>query len=125
MTNQSMIAAFAPVGRLRAAINTGNAVLAKAGQDGAAPTGVSVEIAHELARRIGVPLELVVGDTAAKSVAALETGRADVGFFAIDPARGAEIAFTGPYVLIEGAYVVRAGSPLQTNGEVDRAGTRI
>ncbi|CAN5354341.1 ABC transporter substrate-binding protein [soil metagenome] len=124
-TPDSILAAFAPHGRLRAAINTGNAVLVKPGRDGALPTGVSVDLAHALARLLGVPAELVVVDTAAKSVAAVLEAQADVGFFAIDPVRGADIAFTGPYVLIEGAYLVRDDAPLRDNAEVDRAGTRI
>ena len=33
--------------------------------------------------------------------------------------------YTAPYVIIEGAYLVRNGSPLQANDEVDRAGTRV
>jgi polar amino acid transport system substrate-binding protein len=35
------------------------------------------------------------------------------------------IRFTPPYVLIEGAYLVRQASPLAANAEVDRPGTRI
>jgi polar amino acid transport system substrate-binding protein len=50
---------------------------------------------------------------------------ADIGFFAIDPVRGADIAFTAPYVLIEGYYLVRADSPLQSNEDVDREGNRV
>ena len=38
--------------------------------------------------------------------------------------RGAGIAFTEPYVLIEGAYLVRQDS-LRANEEVDRAGLRV
>ena len=59
-------------------------------------------------------------EKAADSVAAVTDGRADVGFFAVDPVRGAGIAFTAPYLLIEGAYLVRADSPLSVNEEVDR-----
>jgi polar amino acid transport system substrate-binding protein len=33
--------------------------------------------------------------------------------------------YTAPYVVIEGAYLVRNGSPLQRNEEVDRPGTRV
>jgi polar amino acid transport system substrate-binding protein len=112
-----------PTGRLRAAINTGNAVLAR--RDGDSAQGVSVDLAAEFARRLGVPLQLVVVDTAAKSVEAVASEQADIGFFAIDPKRGEQIAFTGPYVLIEGAYAVKDESPLQANEEVDRAGTRV
>ncbi|MBI5276006.1 MAG: transporter substrate-binding domain-containing protein [Burkholderiales bacterium] len=117
------IRAFTPAGRLRASINTGNAVLAA--RDGASAKGVSVDLATEFARRLGVPLELKVVDTAARSVALVMNGEADIGFFAIDPKRAEQIAFTGPYVLIEGAYAVKSDSPLQANEEVDRPGHRV
>jgi polar amino acid transport system substrate-binding protein len=84
---------FTPTGRLRAAINLGNPILAHPVDDGGAG-GVSVDLAREFARRLGVELDLVVVDTAAKSVDAVASGHADIGFFAIDPARGADIAFT-------------------------------
>jgi polar amino acid transport system substrate-binding protein len=116
---------FAPTGRLRASINLGNPILA--GRDAATgqPKGVSIDLATEFAKRLGVPLELVVFDTAAKSVDAVSNEQADIGFFAVDPKRGEHIVFTAPYVLIEGAYLVRASSPLQANEEVDRNGTRV
>jgi polar amino acid transport system substrate-binding protein len=115
---------FTPTGKLRAAINLGNPILAHAAGEGGAG-GVSVDLAREFARRLGVDLELVVVDTAGKSVDAVATERADIGFFAIDPARGADIAFTGPYVLIEGSYLVRAESPIRTNEDVDQAAHRV
>ena len=115
---------FAPSGKLRAAINLGNPILAHAAGDGGAG-GVSVDLAREFARRLGVDLELVVVDTAGKSVDAVATERADIGFFAIDPARGADIAFTAPYVLIEGSYLVQAESPIRANEDVDRAAHRV
>jgi polar amino acid transport system substrate-binding protein len=119
-----MTPALAPTGRLRAAINLGNPILAHALADGGAG-GVSVDLAREFARRLGVALDLVVVDTAGKSVDAVATERADVGFFAIDPARGADIAFTAPYVLIEGSYLVKDGSPIRANEDVDRAAHRV
>lgn len=70
-------------------------------------------------------IELVVFDAAGKSVDAVTAGQADIGFFAVDPVRGAGIAFTAPYVLIEGAYLVREDSPLQDNAQVDVAGVRV
>ena len=120
-----LVARLAPTGMLRAAINLGNAVLA--GRDAAtgAAKGVTVDLAGELAKRLGVALELVVVDGAAKSVDAVTGGAADVGFFAIDPLRGAEIAFTDAYILIEGAYLVRADSPCRANEDVDRAGASV
>lgn len=87
--------------------------------------GVSVDLSRELAARLGVELELKVFDAAAKSVAAVTSGEADIGFFAIDPLRGEGISFTPAYVHIEGYYLVRQHSPLQLNTEVDKVGICI
>ena len=115
-----IVACFAPTGTLRAAINLGNPILAGSDPSTGAARGVSVDLARELGRRLAV--ELLSVDTAAKSVDAVVHERADIGFFAVDPLRGADIAFTAPYVLIEGCYLVREGSPLRSTDEVDRPG---
>ena len=116
--------AFAPTGVLRASINLGNPILA--GRDAAGElAGVSVDLARALASRLGLPLELLPFEKAMKSVEAVKSEAADVGFFAIDPARSEGLRFSAAYVLIEGSYLVRADSPLQANEAVDRAGTRI
>jgi polar amino acid transport system substrate-binding protein len=118
-------ALLAPTGRLRAAINLGNPILASTDPATGRARGVSVDLAHALAGRLGVPLDVLDFAAAPKSVDAVTSGAADVGFFAIDPLRGAEIAFTDAYVLIEGAYLVRDDSPCTANDDVDRAGRRI
>lgn len=116
--------AFTPRGLLRAAINLGNPILANLDAEGKA-YGVSVDLAAELARRLGAELELVVVDTAGKAVDAVSRDEADVGFFAIDPLRGEHITFTAAYVLIEGCYLVRNDSPLSTHDEVDGDANRV
>jgi polar amino acid transport system substrate-binding protein len=121
----SIVQAFTPTGRLRASINLGNPILAGRDPVSGEPRGVSIDLARAFAERLGVELDLLVFDTAGKSVDAVTAEQADIGFFAIDPKRGEHIRFTGPYVLIEGCYLVRADSPLQANEEVDRAGTRV
>jgi polar amino acid transport system substrate-binding protein len=120
----ALIEAFAPNGVLRASINLGNPILANKDATGA-PVGVSIDLAMGFGQRLGVAVELVVFDAAGKSVEALVNGKADIGFFAIDPVRGAEIAFTAPYVLIEGSYLVRAESAITHNDQVDAAGMRV
>ena len=119
-----LVAAFTPTGPLRASINLGNPILANAGADGT-PHGVSIDLAHAFAERLGAALELVVFKTAGNSVEAVTQERADIGFFAVDPVRGAGIGFTAPYVLIEGCYMVRDASPMTRNDDVDRAGNRV
>jgi polar amino acid transport system substrate-binding protein len=120
-----LVNALAPSGVLRASINLGNPILAHLDAGSGAAGGVSVDLAAALAERLGVALELLVFKTAAASVDAVTTQQADIGFFAVDPARGAGIGFSAPYVLIEGAYLVRNDSPLHANEEVDRAGVRV
>jgi polar amino acid transport system substrate-binding protein len=116
---------LAPTGKLRAAINFGNPVLAQKDQASGEPRGVSVDLARELGRRLGVPVELVTYDAAGKVFEALKTGAWDIAFLAVDPARAAEITFTAPYVVIEGTYLVPADSPLRTIQDVDRDGVRV
>jgi polar amino acid transport system substrate-binding protein len=124
-SDPTLVSAFAPTGTLRVAINLGNPVLAKAGPPDGEPGGVSVEIARELAARLGVKPRFFPVDAAGKSVDLLDREDADVGFFAIDPKRGALIAFTAPYVLIEGTYLVREDDPLRDIADADVAGKRI
>ena len=121
----TLIAEIAPTGKLRAVINLGNAVLARRQPDSDEPAGVSVDLARAFARLLGLDLELIPVKVAAEAVAAVTEERADIGFFAIDPGRGAGIAFTAPYVLIEGAYLVRNDSPLTDNAQVDAPGNDI
>ena len=120
-----IVRAFAPSGRLRASINTGNPILAAPDAATQSAKGVSVDLARGFAQRLGVPLELVVFDTAGKSVDAVTREEADIGFFAIDPKRGEGIHFTGPYVLIEGCYAVKNDSPITAMDQVDRAGVGV
>ncbi|WP_256734849.1 ABC transporter substrate-binding protein [Variovorax sp. dw_954] len=111
-------------GTLRAAINLGNPILANRGADGA-PRGVSVDLAREAARRLGLAVELVQFNSAGSVVDAVRARTVDLAFVAIDPVRAADMEYTAPYVIIEGAYLVRNDSPLRRNEDVDRAGTRI
>ena len=118
------VAELAPAARLRAAINFGNPILAvrdAAGQ----PSGLSVDLARELGKRLGVPVELVTFTSAGRVVEAVKNSEVDIAFVAIDPVRGADMLQTPPYVIIEGAYLVKNDSPIRRNEEVDRPGNRI
>src|SRR6186997_851157 len=108
---------LAPTGKLRAAINFGNGVLAQKGADGT-PQGVSGDLSRELAKRLNVPVEFVTFEAAAQ-------GAWDIGFVAIEPVRAQAIEFTAPYVIIEGTYMVHKDSPLKQVADVDKPGIRI
>jgi polar amino acid transport system substrate-binding protein len=120
----AVVAQLGGSGKLRAAINFGNPVLANRGPGGE-PVGVSVDLAREAARRLGLPIELVLFNSAGNVVEAVKAQQVDLAFVAIDPVRGADMEQTSPYVIIEGAYLVKNASPLRRNEDVDRPGTRI
>lgn len=120
-----IVKSFAPTGRLRAAINQGNSVLVQRQPDGSEPKGVTIMLARELGKRLGVPVDLVLFNAAGEVFGALKEGRWDIAFLAIEPVRAAEIDFTAPYVVIEGAYLVPKDSSLQTPADVDQKGIRI
>ena len=118
---QDVLADLAPNGRLRAAINYGNPILANKDAATHEPKGISVDLARALARQLGVSVDLVPYDAAGKVVAALEQNEWDVAFVARDPIRGKGIEQTFPYIIIEGAYLVREDSPIRSNDEVDQS----
>jgi polar amino acid transport system substrate-binding protein len=119
----SVASDLAPTRVLRAAINLGNPVLARGPAE--SPAGVAVDIARELGARLAVPVEFACFSAARKSLAAMLAGDADICFLAIEPARAADVAFTAPYVLIEGVYVVPEDSAITTVADVDREHVRI
>ena len=114
---------LAPNGVLRAAINLGNPVLAQGTP--ANPAGITVDIARELGARLGLPVDLTCFGAARESFEAMARGDADICFLAVEPARAAQVAFTAPYVVIEGVYLVPADSPLTTPADVDHNSVRI
>jgi polar amino acid transport system substrate-binding protein len=116
---------LAPTGVVRATINLGNIVLAQRDSVTGALGGVSVDLAHALAARLGLEVELFVFDTSAKAFAALAAGDCDVGFLAIDSERATAVEFTQPYVIIEATYLVPDASGFRELEDVDREGVRI
>jgi polar amino acid transport system substrate-binding protein len=116
---------LAPTGKLRAGINYQNFLLVTSYSPGAEPRGPAPDLARELARRLGVPVEFVAFETAGKLADGVKTGAWDVAFLGAEPARAGEIAFTAAYLEIPATYLVPAGSPIRSIAEVDRKSVRI
>jgi polar amino acid transport system substrate-binding protein len=117
--------ALAPTGRIRVAINYGNAALAARDPATGKLSGITVDIAEELAKRTGLPVVMVPFEAAGKVTAAVKSDAWDVAFLAVDPERAKEITFTAPYIVINGNYVVRKDLPMTSAADVDRDGVRI
>ena len=116
--NDNELAELAPHGRLRAAINLGNAALARR-KDGDLLEGISPDLASELAKQTGLELETIIYEGAGKVFADVDSDVWDVAFLAVDASRARKVDFTAPYVEIEGTYVVPAGSPFQEMDQLD------
>src|SRR6267378_988351 len=117
--------AIAPSGKLRVGLNHGNFLLVTPGSSASDPRGVAPDMARELGRRVGVPVEFIRFDSAGKLGDGVKTGAWDVAFLGAEPQRANEIAFTAAYLEIPSTYLVPAGSPIRSIAEVDRDGVRI
>ncbi|MEA2660073.1 MAG: polar amino acid transport system substrate-binding protein [Candidatus Binatota bacterium] len=125
MITPSLHSDLAPTGKLRVGINYGNAILATKDPVTGEPAGVAPDLARELGKRTGLPIEFVTFEAAGKMFEAVKSGAWDVAFLAIDPMRAGEIDYTAPYIEIEGTYLVPSGAPYASPEEVDRAAVRI
>jgi len=112
-------------GVLRTAINYGNFILATRDAATGESRGVAVDLAREVAGRLGVPLEIVAYDSVAVMVEAAPTDAWDIAFLGSDPEREKLIDFTPAYLEIEATYLVPASSPLRAAADVDRQGVQV
>jgi len=116
---------IAPSGTLICALNHGNVVLVRRGPTDDTPTGVSVDLARALAEELSLPVRFRHFDKAGDVSGTAGTGEWDVCFLAIDPKRAERIAYSAPYVQIEGAFLVPRSKSVTTFADIDRAGLRI
>ncbi len=121
----NVVKELAPTGRLQAALNLGNMILVQTDPKSGEHKGVTVDLARELGRRLGVPVDFHPYDAAGKTFEAFKSGGLDIIFLAIEPVRAAEIEFTAPYVIIEGVYMVPKESKLKNVADVDAPDVRI
>ena len=120
-----IIADLAPTGVLRAGINLSNFLLVTGKTSMGDPEGVSPGMAHAIAQRLGVPIKYVTFKSPGELADQAGKGVWDIGLIGAEPQRAETIAFTAAYAEIEATYLVPAGSPLKTLGDVDAAGVRI
>lgn len=117
--------ALAPTGTLRIAVYPGSPTSMVKAPGSEEMRGLSVELGRELARRLGVPSEVLVFQRVAEVVDALKQGRADVTITNATPARARDVDFTPPLVALELGYLSLPASPVQSLAEVDKPGVRI
>ncbi|MGF1631518.1 MAG: transporter substrate-binding domain-containing protein [Kiloniellaceae bacterium] len=112
-------------GTLRVGINLGNILLVTGTRPDGSPKGVAPDMAAAIAERLGVAVSYVTFATPGELADAVDRDEWDIGLIAEDPKRAETIAFCEAYVEIEATYLVPAGSPFGSIGEIDRPGVRI
>ena len=125
MTTMECADILAPKGRLRAAINLGNAVLAQRNRESGELAGISVALAKELAKRLAVAIDLRVYDAAGKVFDDADKGVWDVAFLGQVPERAGALVFTEHYVFVEASAVVRQDSRFKSVEDLDAPGLTV
>ena len=118
-------ASLAPHGKLRAAINMSNFLLVSGRTASGQPDGLSPDVAHELARRLGVHCELVPFEGPGLISDAAGCDIWDIGNIAEEPERAELIDFSQPYIHIDANFMTRADSVLVSNVDVNQSGVEI
>ncbi|MCL2001156.1 MAG: transporter substrate-binding domain-containing protein [Planctomycetes bacterium] len=112
-------------GKLRTGVNYGNFILAAKDPATGEPSGVVIDLMRDIARRLGVPTEIVAYDGVAAMGDAAPNNAWDIAFLGSDPQREKIMSFTQAYLEIDATYLVPGDSPLKTAAEVDGVGIRI
>ena len=120
-----VVAALAPMGRIRAAINLGNEVLAQRDPKTGVVSGVIVDITNELARRLETPVDMIYYDTGGKIAPAQPSDRWSISYLGTEQSRVAGFDVTEPYLTLDGTYLVREDSRFQHVADLDQDGVRI
>ena len=87
--------------------------------------GASADLARELAKRAGVPLDLKATANPPAVIEAVKGGAADIGFVAYEATRLGTVEFSQTYMLVRQSFLVLDGSSIKAVADVDRTGQKI
>lgn len=118
-------AVLAPTGVLRVGYIEGNPVHTVRDPRTGALTGIGPALAGELARELGVRLDMIGLRGSAAVVGELRQGRIDMALLADNPARRREVDFSDVYLLNPQGIAVRAASPLRRIADLAQRPVRI
>jgi polar amino acid transport system substrate-binding protein len=116
---------LAPTGRLRVGAFPGSPLSMAVDSNTGETHGLSIDLGQELAKRLGVPFELLGYQRIAEVLAAMKTGDVDFTISNATPARAVDVSFSQTLISLELGYLVPAASPIATMSDVARPGVRI
>jgi polar amino acid transport system substrate-binding protein len=117
--------AIAPGGTLRVVYLGNNPAQAVRNPTTGEIRGPSAELARELGRRIGVPVEIRPIAGPPQVIEEVAAGRADIGFVAYAPSRAGTVEFSQTYTFVRQTFLVLEDSPIRSVADIDRAGQKI
>jgi polar amino acid transport system substrate-binding protein len=88
-------------------------------------SGPAAELAREMAKRLGVSVNITPAPTPQAVIDSVKSGAADIGFVAYDATRARDVEFSQTYLFAWNSYLVPKDSPLLRVAEVDLPGVRI
>jgi polar amino acid transport system substrate-binding protein len=110
---------------MRIGLNYQNFLLILGDAADGSPQGIAPDLARELGRRTGLPIDFVRFPKAGLLADAVRDDAWDVAFIGAEPQRAKDIAFSAAYLEIPVTFLVPPGSPIRTIEDVDRDGVRI
>jgi polar amino acid transport system substrate-binding protein len=119
------VADLVQTGKVRVGLGLGTAALAIKDVATGELRGPAVDLARELAARIGIELVVVEYPRPGAVMEGAHANAWDVAFLGIDPARTAEADFSPPYMEADLTYLVSIGSSIRNVGDADQPGVRI
>lgn len=122
----AVLAQLAPTGKLRIAIAIAPAPSAQfAIKDGERYRGVAVILGEALARKMGVPSELVVFNGSGEVQNSAASGKWDVAFMPVDEERKKFVDFGNAYHILQSTYLVAPGAKIASVAGANAPGVRI
>ena len=116
---------IAPTGTLRAAYLATNPAQAIRDAHTGEVRGVSFDLARELAKKIGKPLDFKPIASPPVVIDAVRSGQADIGFVAYEATRLGTVEFSQTYMLVQQSFLVLGDSPIHAVADIDRIGQKV
>jgi polar amino acid transport system substrate-binding protein len=126
MSDAAALQQLAPTGKLRIAIAVAPSPSAQfAIKDGDGFKGVAVTLGHALAKKLGVPAQIVPHQASGEIQNSAADNKWDVAFLPVDTERKKFVDFGNAYHLLQSTFLVAPNSRMQSVKDADAAGFGI
>ncbi len=127
MADATVAKQLIPTGKLRVAVAVAPAPSAQfvIKDESGAYRGVAILLGQALAKKLGVPAELIVHNGSGEVQNSASSGSWDVAFMPVDDERKKFVDFGNAYHILQSTYLVRSGAKFATVEGANAPGVRI